>query len=321
MPILLILLILFALFVIFFLAPAVVAVITVFGRGKETDLDSACQSGQFAPYADLLRSSSAALLARGPVRVSIDGPDGVRLFGDYYDLRADRTVLFFHGYRSCPLVNFAVQAESFAARGWNVLLPRQRAHGDSGGKRCYLGLKEQYDLLAWVDWAAGAGARELVVYGMSMGGAAAAYAADKLDPKLVRAAVVDCAFSSPYRQMQRDCIKRHVPWRLLMPLIRALAFLCYRIDIAAAAADSLSRARVPVFFLHGTSDETVPYEDGRSNFEACASAKAFFTAAGAGHTESFLADRKGAEEALFAFLSSDNETTNRNKEEMKGPVS
>lgn len=304
MLILLILLILFALFLVFFLGPAIVGVITVFRRGTVLDLDAACRSEQFAPYADLLRSGSAALDAYAPVRVAIDAPDGVRLCADYYDLHSNKTIIFVHGYRSCATVNFAVQGEAFAARGWNILMIHQRAHGESGGKRCYLGLKEQYDLLAWADWAAGRpGVSSLAVYGMSMGAAAVAYASDKFDPKLVRAVVIDCGFASPYHQIRQDCIKRHVPWRLLMPLMRAISYLSFRIDIAEPVARSLSRTRIPAFFLHGTADATVPYEQGLANYEACASVKAMFTADGAGHTESFLAKREEATSALFAFLS------------------
>lgn len=307
MLILLILLILFALFLIFCFGPALVAVIMVFRRGTQLDLDAACSSEQFAPYADLLCSGSAALQAYSHEKVAISAPDGLRLCADYYDLHAEKTVIFAHGYRSSPMVNFAAQGAAFAARGWNVLMIRQRAHGESEGMRCYLGLKEQYDLLAWADWAAHrSGIRELVLYGMSMGAVAVAYASDKLDENVVRGVVIDCGFTSPYNQIKQDCIKRHVPWRLMMPLVRALAFLCYRIDIAKPVTSSLSRTKIPAFFLHGTADATVPYKQGLANYEACASVKAMFTADGAGHTESFLLKREEAENALFTFLSSND---------------
>lgn len=303
MQILIVFGILLALFLIFFLGPAIVATATVFARGKETDLDAACSAPQFAPYAGQLRAARARLLARKPVPVSVSAPDGARLCGAYYDLHAEKTAIFVHGYRATAMLNFAAQADCFAERGWNLLLLTQRAHGESGGKRSYLGMKEQYDLLAWVSWARQLpDVGEIVIYGASMGAATVGYAADKLDADLVRALILDCGFPSPYQQMRQDCIRRHVPWRLLMPMIRLLAKLCYGIDIKKPITDALSVTAIPTFFLHGTADRTVPYEDGRAIYERCAAPKRFYTAEGAAHTLAFITDRERAETELFSFL-------------------
>ncbi len=303
MPILLVIGILLAVFVIFFLGPAIVATATVFARGTEVRLDAACASAQFAPYAERLKAARDRLQARRSVRVKIEAPDGVSLRADYFDLRAEKTVIFVHGYRAEPMLNFAAQADCFAERGWNLLLVTQRAHGDSGGKRSYLGIKEQYDLLGWVDWARlQPSVRKIAVYGISMGATTAAYAADKLDPDAVRALILDCGFPSPYRQIRYDCIKRRIPWRLLVPLIRLLAKLCYGIDIKTPITDALSVTTIPTFFLHGTDDKTVPYEDGRAIYEACAAPKRFFTAEGAPHVLAFVSDQSRAETELFSFL-------------------
>lgn len=298
-----ILLILWGLFVVFLLGPAIVATLTVFGRGREPGFDEACQTAQFAPYAAELRAARDAILARQPAAVSIAGPDEARLCADYVDLHADKTAILLHGYRAAPLLNTVVQAEAFADRGWNVLLVTQRAHGESGGSRSCLGLKEQYDLLRWADWALSQpGVETLAVYGVSMGAATAAYASDKLDPARVRALILDCGYLSPVSQLQKDCVRRHVPWRLLLPLIRLLARIVDGVDIQTPVTDALSGTTIPAFFLHGTNDETVPYAQGRAIYDACASEKAFFTAEGAAHTLAFPAERERAEQELFAFL-------------------
>ena len=304
MIVLWILLALVLLWLIFLFGPSLVAVKTVFCRRAGLCFDRAtAPDGEFAPWAALLNRSRDALRSRGLREVSIRSADGLRLVGDYCDAGSDRTAVLLHGYRSDPMLNLAVQAASFVRRGWNVLIPDQRAHGRSEGSRTGLGLLEQNDLLDWTRWlTAETPARRLVVYGVSMGAAAAAYAADRLDPEAVEALVLDCGFASPYAQIRGDCVKRHLPATLMMPLIRLLARSEIGVDLRRSVRDSLGRTAIPAFFLHGTADETVPWTEGRANYEACASEKRFFSVTGAGHTTSYFLDPERAEDALFAFL-------------------
>ena len=293
-----------ALYLIFILGPAVVSYRIVFSRRAGTSLEAAtAPGGDFAPWAELLRGSRDALLRRGLREVSIRSGDGLRLAADYLDAGAERTAVLLHGYHSDPMLNLAVQAEAFAARGWNLLIPDQRGHGRSEGAHLGLGLLEQEDLLGWTDWVRSeTGVRRIVVGGVSMGAATAAYAADRLDPETVEALVLDCGFSSPDAQISGDCRKRHLPTALLMPVIRLLAKRRLGLDLRRSVRDSLARTGIPAFFLHGTEDRTVPWAEGRANCEACASRKQFYSVTGAGHAAAFITDREGAEQALFAFL-------------------
>lgn len=304
MQILLILGILLGLYLFFFVGPAAVSTFAVFARREATPLDRLAESDpQFIPFAPMLREARDFLEDAHPATVEIAAKDGVSLRGRYYDRGAEKTVLLLHGYRADPMVNCAVQGESFLRRGWNVLLPCQRAHGASGGDRTGLGLLEQNDLMFWADWIRNrTTAKTLVVYGVSMGAATAGYASDRLDPAFVKALVLDSGFTSPYLQIGQDCKKRHIPRRLLMPWVRLFSRLYIGEDIARPVTDALSKTTIPAFFLHGTADQTVPWAQGRANFDACVSRKEFFTSAGAAHTMSFLKEREQAEEALFSFL-------------------
>lgn len=292
------------LWLIFLFGPCVVAYHTIFPRRAGTDFDRAvAPEGDFARYGALLTESREALRARGLREVSLRSSDGLRLVGDYCDGGSDHTAVLLHGYRSDPMLNLAVQAARFAGRGWNVLIPDQRAHGRSEGEKTGLGLLEQNDVLDWVRWLlAETPTRKLAVCGVSMGAAAAAYAADRLDPEAVEALVLDCGFASPYEQIRGDCVKRHLPAGLMMPLIRALTRRGMGLDLRRSVRDSLSRTAIPAFFLHGTADETVPWAEGRANYESCASKKRFYSVTGAGHTTAFLQDPDKAEAALFEFL-------------------
>ena len=291
-------------YAIFAFAPAIVAVCTIFRAKPGDPLERLIAPGmQFHRYADRMLESRSRLGTLKKERVSTTARDGVMLSGDYYDLGSSKTAILVHGYRTDPEVNFVVQADVFSRRGYNLLIIRQRGHGDGSRALCGLGLFEQYDVAAWNEWALGReGVSETVLYGVSMGAAAIGFAACDLDPRKTRALVLDCGFRSPYEQVRHDCRRRNVPGFLIMPPIRLLTKLFLRIDIKKRTDDVLKQATIPCFFLHGTADMTVPYETGRAVFEACGAKKAFFSAEGAGHTEAFLSDPERAEAALFAFL-------------------
>ncbi len=289
-----------ALYAFFFAAPAAVAYHHIFARKPDRAFDGSETS--FTPYLDQITACRDRLLAEGR-SVWIVSRDGLRLSGIYVDDGSDKTAIFLHGYRADYLACCAVQAAAFRREGYNILLIRQRAHGDSEGTKTTLGLVEQYDLLDWVDWVRReTGTERIVVYGVSMGGATAAYASDKLDPAAVKAIVDDCGFTSPYDQIAWDGKKRGIPAWGVMPVIRLLAKWHLQVDIRTPAADSLARTAIPCFFLHGTADLTVPYSQGVTNWEACASDKELYTVEGGGHTVSFMAGGEPCQRALFTFL-------------------
>lgn len=294
------------LYVIFIIAPAIVASITIFKGRPGTGLDELTAPGaQLAPFADKLLPARARLLTLPHRIVSCTARDGLALGGEYWDLGSDRTAIFAHGYRSDMMVNFAVQADVFARRGYNVLMICQRGHDGSTRTPTAMGLKEQFDLLAWSSWAtAQPGVTRTVLYGMSMGAASVAYASDKVDPAVTEAVIIDCGYDSPYEQISGDCRRHHLPRPLLMPVIRLFVRIRQGIDIKQRTVTSLRAAAVPCFFLHGTVDRTVPLERGIQNYEECAAVKEMFIADGAGHTEAFLTDPAAAEEAVFRFIRS-----------------
>ncbi|MBQ9388239.1 MAG: alpha/beta hydrolase [Lachnospiraceae bacterium] len=297
-------------FYLFFIAaPSVVAGILVFKVRPGAGFEELTADGQqFAPYRKLLTAARERLNELSWEQVETGAFDGAALCGMYADGGSDRTVIFAHGYRSDIMINFAVQAEAFARHGYNILMIRQRGQLPGSGQRCTLGLLEQYDLCSWNEWALSRrGVLSTVIYGMSMGASAAAFASDKLSPGGITALILDCGFSSPYEQIYGECKKRHLPGPLMMPVIRLTAWLQFHKDLKAQVKDSFAQTAIPCFFLHGTGDTTVPIERGRANYISCASKKYFFTAEGAGHTEAFLAEPERAEKELFDFLKEVNE--------------
>lgn len=255
----------------------------------------------YIPYLGRIADARAQLQSAPHEEVWMTSRDGLRLCGDYYDRGAEKTAVLFHGIAAEMYTNLSAQALFLYKSGFNVLLCCHRAHGKSEGRWTAIGMREQYDVLDWVDWLRRRGSEEILLYGVSMGAAAVAFASDKLDPDAVKAAVLDSSFYSVYEQMRRDAYKNHIP-KIMLPTERFMARLFLRVDLKAATAGTLAASKIPVFLLHGTGDETVESRWCETNYAACAEPKRMLLVEDAPHTLAILKDPATVETALTDFL-------------------
>lgn len=296
-----------ALILLLYVIPVGIVTFCLFSRKNPRDYDQNPQrldDGNYAPWKDQILRDMAWMRRKSSREVSVRAPDGTILKGDWYDGGGDRTVILAHGFGSTALNNFSTIAKAFLENGWNALLLCQRAHGKSGGRATTLGMREGQDLACWALWAEkNTPTRKAVLYGISMGGASVARAAGEKLPKSVGALVIDCGFYLPYRQMldSRQGGK-NLLWQVIMPLIRLYVLVFLRLDLKRDAREFLRRSPVPVYFLHGEKDKTVPAAGAREAYAACGSRKEISIVAGAPHTLAFLAGGEEEKKKLFAFL-------------------
>lgn len=302
MWIILLILTIVLLYIILIIGPSVVAFFTVFARKTTTPLNERKSLGYYEPFVEKINSSTSYLsgLKKSPVRIK--SFDGAQLYADFYDSGYDKTAICVHGYASGPDYNFAVQGEFLNRQGFNLLFINQRAHDKSGGKNITFGLYESRDLICWIDKAKELGAKSVLLYGISMGGATVAYASKMLNKSVVRAMIIDCAFSSPYEQLKHDYVLRHMPWRQMLAINCFLAKTKLKIDLKQTVAASLKQTQIPAFFIHGNDDSTVLIEQGRKNYEACSSEKQFYAVENGSHTVSFIAGGEKLQKELKDFL-------------------
>ncbi len=293
-------------YVIFIAAPALVAYRSVFCRKTgvpfvDRDLKNSC----LAPYEKRIAADFDFFRRHEKESVSICADDGVKLVGSYYSEGNRRLAICIHGYNSTPLNCFASLGRFLLSAGYDVLMPDQRAHGESGGKHSTLGLTEQYDVLSWIGWADGlAEVEEVILVGVSMGCASVAYASDKIRSPKVKGMILDCGFASPYEQIKTDCQARHVPYPLILPLIRDHAKRRLKIDISQQVGTSLEHTAIPALFMHGGKDTTVDLRVTEEHYRRCSSKKEFYFAENGFHANAFMTGGKEAEAAVSSFLAS-----------------
>lgn len=170
---------------------------------------------------------------------------------------AHRTVLVCHGRsrsKSWMLPLIARLAERY-----HVLAFDFPGHGDHEYGTSTVGAREADTVDAALDWLASRGAGDVVVYGVSMGGAAALIALGRSDHPHVRGLVTDGTFDAlrnVFASVQRTA---RVAPRWYLDWARLVARATTKHDpYDVRPIDSVGDIAVPMLFLHGTRDPLVP---------------------------------------------------------------
>ena len=135
----------------------------------------------FDDYRDQMLDNIRILLETPYERVTVRSHDGLKLVGKFYEGKPGAPlILFFHGYRSTAERDGSGGFQLCREQGWHILMPDQRAHGESEGDTITFGVRERLDCLAWARYAAKRMGPDTPVFlwGISMGAATVLMAAD-----------------------------------------------------------------------------------------------------------------------------------------------
>ncbi len=222
----------------------------------------------------------------GCERVELQSRDGLVLGGYLLQNGASDTyVVVAHGYlgRGSEMLTFARQ---FYGMGYSLLLPDARGCGDSEGGYVGMGWPDRLDLLDWLDllnerYAPG----NILLYGVSMGGAEVLMASGEALPGNVRAIVADCAYTSAYEEFRYQLGELFgLPAFPLLNFTSAVARL--RAGYWLEEADTLAqvqKSQTPTLFIHGEEDTFVPPAMARQLYDAAGCEKQLYLVPGAGH--------------------------------------
>ena len=238
--------------------------VAFYASSKNREQIPSMKSKVYDPYRVEMRRLFHQLQERDCEYVSIESYDGLILSGRYYHV-ADGAPLDigFHGYRSSPLTDFSGGSELSFRMGHNLLLVDQRAHGKSQGRTITFGIKERKDLLQWVRYAVDRFGEnvQILLYGISMGGATVLMASELDLPGNVKGIIADCPYSSPMDIILHAGNEMPIPNWMIRPFVKMGAWIYGGFLIEEAdAARAVKKAKVPILILHGESDSFVPQE-------------------------------------------------------------
>ena len=301
-PAVLINLILIGVFLVYIIGPAAVGFYSTFSRFKCESFDKKDIKGTvFEKYKDLYKEVIPKVQAMPHERVTVTSSDGTKLAGDFFDNGSDDTVIFVHGFSSNKYNNFAKPADDLKDRV-NFLMIDQRAHNDSEGKWVTFGIREQYDLCAWAEWAASRKPGKIIIYGVSMGAATAGFASDKLDPSRVAGIIMESGFKSPFTMLYDSSVGKYTVVKILTPFMALFARIFIGIDMRQRVADSLKNTKIPVLFIHGTKDVKVPIAHSCYNSEVCASENRKLFIEGGEHAVTYIYGGNKTVDAVRSFI-------------------
>lgn len=208
--------------------------------------------------------------------------DGVKLHAWLFKANdPDAPVIIWCHGNAGNLTDRAEMAVELARRGASVFLFDWRGYGRSEGKASESGLF--HDALAAHDYVKSLGARQIVMYGESLGGPYAAWVAKE---RKVAAVIIENSFPS----------LRHLGNALYHPLP-----LGWTAPFALRTSAWLNDARVPVLVMHGTRDAVIPYALGKRLYDDLDVPRKELLTCDAGHCEIPLFDAKRYYDTVIRF--------------------
>lgn len=229
----------------------------------------------------------------------ITADDGTRLHALYAfaDTATNRTAVIVHGYTDNAVRMLHIGYLYHHDLKYNILLPDLRFSGLSGGNHLQMGWNDRLDVLRWMDVAnavfsekGNCGLTQMVVHGISMGGATTMCVSGEPQQPLVKCFVEDCGYTSVWDEFAGELKKQFgMPEFPLLYVASMMTDWRYGWNFnEAAARKQVERCNLPMLFIHGDKDDFVPSWMGDSVHAHKAGDKVLWKTKGVEHAESYL---------------------------------
>lgn len=257
--------------------------------------------------AEMINEKREAWLADADIKViEATSDDGLNLKADMIisNPGSHKWVIACHGYRG-NRSNLRNVTCYYAEQGYNAVLPDLRGCGESEGGYVGMGWPDRKDMLKWIEYITAQDTdAEIILHGISMGGATVMMTSGEELPAQVKAIVEDCGYTSVW-DIFSDELKFlfHLPD---FPLMYSASMIS---DIKAgygfkeaSSLEQVAKCKVPMLFIHGSEDNFVHTEMVYKVYEVCKTEKNLLVVDGAGHGNSYLYDPELYFGTVFEFV-------------------
>lgn len=235
-------------------------------------------------------------------------PHGVQLHAYYLAAPqpTKKTAVIVHGYTDNAIRMFMIGYLYNHDLRFNVLLPDLQHHGDSEGPAIQMGWKDRLDVMQWMHIANRlyGDSTQMVVHGISMGGATTMMVSGEPQPFFVKCFVEDCGYTSVWDEFAHELkTSFHLP---SFPLMNTTSWLCQRKYgwnfKEASSLDQIAKCRLPMFFIHGADDTYVPTWMVYPLYEAKPAPKQLWIVPGATHAVSYKENKEEYTQKVREFV-------------------
>lgn len=213
-------------------------------------------------------------------------------------------MIAIHGYHSNNLREYANYLKFYHELGFHILLPDNRAHGESEGKYIGFGWLDRLDCIQWIYEMKESFQEplQIVLHGISMGSATVLMASGEELPEDVKCIISDCGFTSAYEEIKHTMKYTKVP-SIILPTATLLSKK--RIGYSfkeASTIEQVKKSITPTLFIHGDQDNFVPTYMALDLYNACSAEKDLLIVEGAKHAQSYLVNKDLCEKTIIDFM-------------------
>lgn len=229
---------------------------------------------------------------------------GYKLIADEFNQESNNWVILVHGYLGSKeeMLHFA---KWYYKKGFNVLIPDLRSHGESEGKIIGMGYVDRLDIINWINYINSKDkCAKIVLHGHSMGGATVLFTSGE-NPKGVVSIISDCSYTSINDEFKKQ-LKNffHLPSFPILSMANSILYSRkdgYDLN-KGNVVKFVSKSKIPTLFIHGSEDIFVPTKMVYDLYKNCNAKKKLVIFDKAGHAESELADANQYYNEIETFL-------------------
>lgn len=216
-----------------------------------------------------------------------------------------KTAVIIHGYTDNAIRMMMIGYMYNRSLGYNILLPDLRYSGESEGSYLQMGWLDRKDVIQWMNVTNQiyGDSTQMVVHGISMGGATTMMISGEPQPDYVKCFVEDCGYTSVWDQFSKELDEQFgLPE---IPLMYTSSWLCnwkYGWSFEEASAlKQVEKCHLPMLFIHGEKDDYVPTWMVYQLYEAKPQPKELWIVPNAGHATSYKLNKEVYTEKVKQF--------------------
>jgi len=234
--------------------------------------------------------------------------DGLLLSGLFIpaEENSKKVAIIAHGYSGSNR-DMAPWAKLFHDMGFNLLLPDARGHGESEGDYIGFGWHERKDYLLWIRQMVDklGDESEVILYGLSMGGATVLNVSGEELPSNVKAIVEDCGYSSVSSEMAHQLkLLYKLPQYPFIPLTSFITKLKAGYWFGEANPEKqVQKSLTPILFIHGEEDTFVPTHMAHDLYQAAGGPKELYIVPEAKHAYGYVTNKDEYRSRVRNFIS------------------
>lgn len=210
-----------------------------------------------------------------------------------------------HGYRG-NATEMSYYAKHYYERGYNLLMPDLKGHGQSEGKYIGMGYLDRLDMVKWIELIVSENpSAQIVLHGVSMGGAAVMATTGEALPANVICAIEDCGYSNTKEQFAfvlKNVLKLPFKSFIMSASDQTASIKLGQSLESMDIVGQVKKSTIPTLFIHGTDDNFVPYYMLDIVYSSLDAEKEKLSVEGAGHAFSATQDEKLYFDTVFNFI-------------------